>query len=90
MIFEIFIDMIFTVITGALDLVPSIPQFPEYMDSIKTTFMTWVADTSEWLDFLLGIDFMTFAIPLLLGVLYFEQAYHITMWLIRKLPFSIQ
>lgn len=87
------IKAIFDLILGLLKLVfgilPNVPQFPDsILTSLNVVFDT-IFNNLDLLGLFVRIDTIKILVPLLIVVVNFEKIYHFTMWLIKKLPFSI-
>jgi len=84
---------IFDLILGLLKLVfgflPNIPQFPDsILNSLNTVFDT-IFNNLDLLGLFVRIDTIKILVPLLIIAINFEHVYHFTMWILKKIPLSI-
>ena len=88
------IKAIFELILGLLKLVfgflPNIPSFPDnIMTSLDKVFTT-IFDNLDLLGLFVNINTIKILVPLVIIVVNFEHIYHFTMWIIKKIPLSIE
>lgn len=88
------IKAIFELILGLLKLVfgflPNLPSFPNnIMTSLDKVFTT-IFDNLNLLGLFVNIDTIKVLVPLVIIVVNFEHIYHFTMWIIKKIPLSIE
>lgn len=87
------LETIFNAIKGLLivifSILPDIPSFPEtIMNSLNTVFDT-IFNNLDLLGLFVRIDTIKTLVPLLIVAINFEHIYHFTMWIVRKIPLSI-
>ena len=80
MIIEAIINLITTLLKFILNLLPSVPDLPSSimtsLDNVTNTIFS-------------QIDTIKLLVPLVVVAYNFEHIYHFVMWLIKKLPLSI-
>ncbi len=81
-IFKTFINFIFA-------FIPNLPSFDiSILDSL-TRYINLIFDNLGLLGFFIHIKTIKLLIPLVILAINFERIYHFSIWLVRKLPFSI-
>lgn len=86
------LEAIMTLCTGVIQLLFSwikLPQFPAGAKTAIDTYLSLIFDNLDFLSFFVNVN--TFKIVALVAVtLYgFEHIYKIMIWIIRKIPISI-
>lgn len=87
------IELIITAITAVLKLVfgilPNIPQLPNsVLTSLQNVFQV-IFDNVGLLGLFVRISTIKLLVPLVIIVVNFEHIYHFVLWIIKKLPLSI-
>lgn len=67
----------------------NLPQLPASVQSVIDEFLSAVLGGVSLLGIVVDMNFVKILIPLLVAVIRFDDIYKMTMWVIRKLPFSI-
>lgn len=89
MILETIFNAVLKLLKTIFAILPDIPQFPEtIMNSLNTVFDT-IFNNLDLLGLFVRIDTIKTLVPLLIIAINFEHIYHFTMWVIHKLPLSI-
>lgn len=88
MIIETIINAIVRVLYTLFDLFPDIPNIPNINAQIEEYFRITLGNT-ELLGVFIDIDTMKFIIPIFLVVYNFDHIYKFIMFIVKKLPFSI-
>ena len=71
------------------NLLPDVPSFPQtLLESLDTVFDT-IFGHLDLLGLFVRIDTIKTLVPLLIIVINFEHIYHFVMWIIKKIPLSI-
>ena len=90
MIIKAIFDAILGVLKSVFGILPSIPQFPQnILNSLNTVFDT-IFDNLDLLGLFVRIDTIKVLVPLLIIAINFEHIYHFTMWILKKIPLSIE
>lgn len=88
MIVEAILNAIYKLLTTVFGVLPNIPDFDGFTDSLNIVLDTIFNNLS-----LLGVfvrpQTIHIIVPVFLAIYNFEHIYHFIMWIIRKLPFSI-
>lgn len=87
------LEAIFTLIKNLLmfvfDLLPDVPELPtNIMNSISNVFNT-IFDNIDLLGLFVRIDTIKILVPLVIVAANFEHIYHFIMWIVKKIPLSI-
>ena len=90
MIIKAILDLILGLLKLVFGLLPSIPDFPDtIMTSLDNVFTT-IFNNLDLLGLFVNIDTIKVLVPLVIIVVNFEHIYHFTMWIIKKIPLSIE
>jgi len=88
MVIQFLLDMIVALFVGIFNLIPALPAMPTEI----TGAGTWIVDQFEAVNGVIRMfygDLMFTAVITCVVLLWqFENVYHLTMWVIRKLPIS--
>lgn len=89
MIIKAIFNLILTLLKTVFSFLPDIPQFPSnILSSLNTVFDT-IFNNLDLLGLFVRIDTIKVLVPLLIIAINFEHIYHFTMWIVKKLPLSI-
>lgn len=89
MILELIITAITFVLKTVLGILPNIPQLPNsIMTSLNNVFTT-IFNNVGLLGMFVRISTIKLLVPLVIVVVNFEHIYHFVLWIIKKLPLSI-
>lgn len=81
-LFKVFINFVFA-------FIPNLPSFNlELLDSV-TSYIDLIFDNVGLLGFFIHINTIKVLTPLVILVINFEHIYHFALWLVHKIPFSI-
>jgi phage-related minor tail protein len=86
MILELVVNIIADIFTGLNKIIPDIPDMPTEIDTIAQTVTTTIASGWATLAGFFGAGFLFSILIIVIGIINFEHIYHLTMWVIRKLP----
>lgn len=89
MIIEAIINLITTLLKFILDLLPSIPDLPTSIMTSLDNVTSTIFSHLDLLGLFVRIDTIKLLVPLVVVAYNFEHIYHFVMWLIKKLPLSI-
>ena len=89
MIVKAIFDAILGLFKAVFNLLPDVPSFPQtLLESLDTVFDT-IFGHLDLLGLFVRIDTIKTLVPLLIIVINFEHIYHFVMWIIKKIPLSI-
>lgn len=89
MIVKAIFDAILALFKAVFNLLPDVPSFPQtLLESLDTVFDT-IFGHLDLLGLFVRIDTIKTLVPLLIIVINFEHIYHFVMWIIKKIPLSI-
>lgn len=86
MIIEAVINLVTTLIHAVFGFI-NIPAMPEGIETSINYVFDLLFNGVQFLGFVMHWEVVKVLLPILLAVLVLEQAYHVIMWIIRKLPF---
>ena len=89
MIFNLLITIVLGLINLLFAWVPALPSVPEQFRNSVSSFFDLLFSNSGLVPFFLPMDVVRIAIPIILILINFKYIYSIFMWLIKKLPWSI-
>lgn len=90
MIIKAIFDLILFLIKTSFGILPNIPNFPDsIMSSLDKVFDT-IFNNLDLLGLFVNIDTIKILVPLLIIAINFEHIYHFTMWILKKIPLSIE
>lgn len=81
-LFKVFIDFVFA-------FLPNLPSFDISILETLTKYINLIFDNLQLLGFFIHIETIKILTPLIILAINFERLYHFAIWIIRKLPFSI-
>jgi len=90
MIVTLFIEAVAGLIILIASVLPDIPAMPTAISDIGTTLSTLIVSGWATIAGFLGIPFMIAMTVIIIGIMNFEHIYHLSMWVIRKLPIGAQ
>ena len=77
---------LFAVIKLVFNVLPSLPAMPVQIIEAGGWFIDVVSHATGFFKYLYGSVFFNIIITLLIGLLAFEQIYHFTLWILKKIP----
>jgi len=90
MILEGILSVVTFLISFVLNLLPSLPQFPESFTNAIDTVLTLIFDNgSALISLFIRPETIVIVIPILIILVNFEYIYKLIMWIVKKLPLSI-
>lgn len=89
MIIEGLFNLVYLLLNGILDLLDILPEFPETLVSSIDSFFNLIFGNLSLLGFFVRIETLHIIIPLFILVYNFEHIYKFIMWIVRKIPVSI-
>lgn len=90
MILEQILIHIQQLIMFIFDLFPNIPSVPVELSSLVDSFFDLIFDNAGIVGFFLPIDVVKIALPIAVIIIEFEHIYSLVMWVIKKIPMSIE
>lgn len=90
MITEAFFNLVFVILNGILNLLEILPEFPETFVNSIDSYFNLIFSNISLLSFFVRIDTLKIIVPLFIAVYNFEYLYKFIMWIIRKVPLSIE
>ena len=89
MILELIITAITAVLKLVFGLLPNIPQLPNGLMTSLNNVFNIIFDNVGLLGIFVRINTIKTLVPLVVVVVNFDRIYHFIMWVIKKLPLSI-
>lgn len=89
MIIEALFNLVYLLLNGILELLDFLPEFPATLVSSIDSFFSLIFDNLSLLGFFVRIETLHIIIPLFIVVYNFEHIYKFIMWIVRKIPVSI-
>lgn len=89
MILKAIFDLILFLLKTIFGILPNIPQLPNSLLSSLNTVFNTIFNNLGLLGIFVRIDTIKILVPLLIIVVNFEHIYHFTMWIVKKIPLSI-
>lgn len=88
------IQLLITLITGMFktlfSVMPNLPQLPQSVLNSLNNVFTSIFNNVDLLGLFVRISTIKILVPLIIAVVSFEHLYHFIMWIIKKLPLSIE
>lgn len=89
MIFEFLIATVFTILQYTLGIFPSLPAMPQAIIDAGAWVIATVGSGAQVLSTIYSPPLFAAILTSIIVLVQFEQLYHLTMWIIRKIPISI-
>lgn len=90
MILESILSVVSFLVTFILNLLPSLPQVPESFSTTIDTVLSMIFDNGGALiSLFIRPETITIVVPILIILVNFEYIYKLIMWIVKKLPLSI-
>lgn len=89
MIIEVIFNLIKTLLTTVLGLLPNVPQLPNSLLTSISNVTTVIFDNLGLISIFVRISTIKILVPLIIVVVNFEHIYHFVMWIVKKIPLSI-
>lgn len=89
MILELIITAITFVLKTILSILPNVPQLPGSITTSLNNVFNTIFNNVGLLGLFVRISTIKLLVPLVIVVVNFEHIYHFVMWIIKKLPLSI-
>ena len=89
MIFNVLLTILLGLVNLIFSWLPSLPQVPQDFNNAVSNFFDLIFSNSGLVSFFLPMQLVKIALPIVLILINFKYIYHIAMWVIRKLPWSI-
>jgi hypothetical protein len=90
MVIDFIINSVMVVFNTVMTTLPDLPDVPISFSTIADQAIYFVTSTSSFIFDVFGKTFVMAILGLGIALLLFENVYHLIMWVIKKLPFSIQ
>jgi hypothetical protein len=88
MIVEFVINTIVTLVKLIFGWI-NLPSLPSVITDAFSYVLSMVSDVSGLLHYIFSTPLFIAIVGVVVAVLAFDQLYHLTMWIVRKLPISI-
>ena len=89
MIIEVIFNLIKTLLTTVLGLLPNVPQLPDSFSTSISNVITVIFDNLDLISIFVRVSTIKILVPLIIVVVNFEHIYHFVMWIVKKIPLSI-
>ena len=89
MIIEALVNLVTALLKVVFDLLPNVPQFPDSLLASLDRVMTTIFNNLDLLGIFIRIDTIKILVPLVVIAYNFEHIYHFAIWLVKKIPLSI-
>lgn len=89
MIIELLFNLIKFILDFLFNLLPNIPSFSSNLANSLDSYLDLIFSNLSLLGFFVDIALIKVLVPLIIIVINFEHIYHFSLWVIKKLPFSI-
>lgn len=89
MILELIMSAILTLLKLVFSLLPTIPNLSENITNSINSVFGVIFDNVGLLGLFVRISTIKWMVPLVIVVYNFEHIYHFIMWVIKKIPLSI-
>lgn len=89
MIIEALVNLVTSLLKIVFNLLPNVPQLPDNLLSSLDRVMTTIFDNLDLLGIFIRIDTIKILVPLVVIAYNFEHIYHFVIWLVKKIPLSI-
>lgn len=87
------LEAVFNLIKGILNILfgilPTIPNLPDNLHNSISSFFDLIFENATLLGLFVRIDTLKVLLPIVIVIMSFDKLYKFTMWIIKKLPFSI-
>lgn len=91
MILEAILSAISFLVQFVLNLLPSIPPVPEQFTTIIDTVLSMIFDNGGALiSLFIRPQTIVIVVPILIVLVNFEHIYKLIMWIVKKIPLSIE
>lgn len=90
MLWVSFLALVFAIINLIFGLLPNIPAMPDTLVSYINQFFDLIFQNSGLVGFFIPIDVVKIALPIALIIVNFKYIYSLLIWIIKKLPQSIE
>lgn len=87
------LQLIITLCTGIVQLLFSFVNLPQFPDSAKTainTYLGYIFDNLDFLSFFVNTSTLKTIAIVAIALFAFEHVYKILVWVIHKIPLSIE
>lgn len=89
MILKVIFDLILGLLKLVFGLLPDIPPLPASITTSLNNVFDAIFGHLDLLGLFVRIDTIKLLVPLVIIVINFEHIYHFTMWILKKIPLSI-
>ena len=90
MVIEIIFNLVLALLKLVFGILPDVPSLPDSMVSSLDNVFNTIFGHLELLGLFVRIDTIKILVPLLIIAINFEHIYHFTMWILKKIPLSIE
>lgn len=89
MIIEALVNLVTNLLKIVFNLLPNVPNLPNSIMTSLDRVMSAIFDNLDLLGIFVRIDTIKILVPLVVIAYNFEHIYHFALWLIKKIPLSI-
>lgn len=89
MIIEALVNLVTGLLKTVFGLLPNVPTFPDSLLTSLDRVTGVIFDNLDLLGIFIRIDTIKILVPLVIVAYNFEHIYHFALWLIKKIPLSI-
>ena len=90
MLIELIVNIFTATLKTLLSLLPNIPQLPNSLSTSLNNVFTTIFNNVGLIGLFFRISTIKILVPLVIVVVNFEHIYHFIMWIIKKLPLSVE
>lgn len=90
MVIQALCELVYLILEGILGVMEILPDFPESLVNSLNTFFDLIFDNLSLASFFIRIETVKIIVPLFLAAYNFEYIYKFIMWIVRKIPVSIE
>lgn len=89
MIFNVLFGAISTLIQTVFGVLPELPDMPTGITNALETATDFIIYGVRVISSMIGWEFMLIVMPILIILANFNWIYHLTIWILRKLPIGV-
>ncbi len=90
MILEWLVAAFLGIIKTLFSIIPDLPSLPDFVSTSIEGLFNLVFDNVQLLGFFISIDMIKVLVPCLILVENFDHIYHFIIWILKKIPISIE
>lgn len=89
MILEFIFNLILNLLKAIFSLLPDIPSLPGSFETSLNHVFSVIFNNANLVGLFVRIDTIKILVPLILIVVNFEHIYHFALWVLKKIPLSV-